>query len=287
MRLLIFGVSGMLGHKLYQVAKEEGHVTYGSMRQGREAFLRFGIFDDKDILDHIDVRVESDVQHAIAKTKPELVVNCAGIIKSLAKDELDTITVNSIFPHRLGRICALARSKLIQVSTDCVFSGAQGHYSEDSIPDPVDLYGRTKLLGEVTYNNHLTVRTSMIGRELGTRRNLIEWFLSQSGEVRGFTRAIFSGLATRALSRVILDLGSRDVGGLIHVASEPICKYELLRQVKDALGLANIFITPVPGEVTDRSLTAQRLTQLGIKVPTMPEMVRELASENTMYERVK
>jgi dTDP-4-dehydrorhamnose reductase len=276
----------MLGHKLYQVAKEDRYDVYGSMRENLQTFAGTQLFDEDRILDEVDVRLEKNVQKALDEVEPDVVVNCAGIVKPLAKDVVETIAVNSLYPHTLSRECSRLGAKLIQISTDCVFSGSKGLYSEESTPDPVDLYGRTKLLGEVTYENHLTVRTSMIGRELGTERNLIEWFLNQSGEVPGFTRSIFSGLTTSALSRIILELAIRDTKSLVHVATEPISKHDLLQLVKNTFGLGKITVVPVPGEAVDRSLLAMKLKSLGIHVPSMREMVRELASENQFYERI-
>jgi dTDP-4-dehydrorhamnose reductase len=274
----------MLGHKLYQIATEQGYETFGAMRQPLLSFSRFGIFNSNQIYDCVDVRQDSDIKRVAIRTRPDIIVNCAGLVKPRATDELETISINALFPHKLARLCSLTGCKLLQISTDCVFSGAQGHYTEESVPDPIDLYGRTKLLGEVRYDNHVTIRTSMIGRELGTKRNLIEWFLTQRGEVRGFTHAVFSGLTTSALSRVILKLASTDVTDLIHVASEPISKYDLLRIVKNAFHLDEITIVPSDEEKTDRSLLAPRLSALGIQVPSMNTMVEEMASENEVYQ---
>jgi len=276
----------MLGHKQYQVADEERNEVFGTMRQRFDDFARFGIFRRERIFDNVDVNADSDIQRVVSETKPDIVINCAGLIKPLAKDILETIEVNSVFPHKLARICSRVSAKLVQISTDCVFSGAKGQYSEESTPDPVDLYGRTKLLGEVTYNDHLTIRTSMIGRELCTKRNLVEWFLSQSGEVQGYTQAIFSGLTTRPLSRVILELARRNVNGLVHVASEPTSKYDLLCLLKELLDLKDISIAPYEEVRVDRSLAAPKLKALGIKVPSMRIMIQEMVAENEFYEKM-
>jgi dTDP-4-dehydrorhamnose reductase len=284
-KLLIFGASGMLGHKLYQVAEECRFEVFACIRQPLDAFAKFNVFNRERTYDNVDIRVDSDIQRVLVKTQPDVVVNCAGLVKPRSNDESETILVNSLFPHRLAQICALSRARMIQISTDCVFSGSRGQYSESSIPDPVDLYGRTKLLGEVTHGGNLTVRTSMMGRELGARRNLIEWFLSQTGEVRGFTGAIFSGLTTRALSRIILKLASNDASGLIHVGADAISKYDLLRLVKRSFGLENISVVPSADEKIDRSLACPRLGEMGITAPSMQEMVDEMAREDVFYRR--
>jgi len=284
-KVLIFGASGMLGHKLYQVATEERHDVSACMRQPLDVFSKFNIFDRHQTYDNVDIRIQSDFQKVIAKTRPDVVVNCAGLVKPRATDEVETIQVNSLFPHRLAQSCGLSGTRLVQISTDCVFSGTRGQYSESSVPDPVDLYGLTKLLGEVSYGSNLIIRTSMIGRELGTRRNLIEWLLSQTGEVRGFTNAIFSGLTTRALSRVVLKLASIGASGLVHVGTEPTSKYDLLRLVKRSFRLGNISIVPCADEKTDRSLACPRVNAMGIAVPSMQMMVDEMAKENEFYRR--
>jgi dTDP-4-dehydrorhamnose reductase len=285
LRLLIFGANGMLGHKLYQVAKEEGHEVFGSMREPYDSFASLGVFEKGDIYDKTDVRIESDLKSVFAKCKPEVVVNCAGIVKPRLKDPVEGIEVNSILPHKLSLLCGV-KARLVQVSTDCVFSGIKGNYSEDDLPDPIDLYGRSKLLGEVTTTqNSLTVRTSMIGRELGTRRNLLEWFLNQKGEVKGFTNAIFSGPTTLELSRIILKLVRGDLSGLIHVSAQPINKFDLLHLIKKHFRL-DTSIVPYPDERIDRSLQSPRLEGLGIHVPSWNSMVKELAEENQFYEQV-
>jgi len=285
LRLLIFGANGMLGHKLYQIAKKEGHETFGSMREPFASFASLGVFEKDEIYDKIDVRIESNLKSVFRKCKPEVVVNCAGIVKPRVQDPVECIEVNSILPHKLSSLCE-PQAKLVQVSTDCVFSGLKGNYSEGDLPDPVDLYGRSKLLGEpTTTQNCITVRTSMIGRELGTRRNLLEWFLHQTGEVKGFINSIFSGPTTPELSRIILRLIQSDLKGLTHVSAQPISKFDLLCLIKKHFRL-DISIVAFPGEKIDRSLQSPRLEGLGIHVPSWDIMVKELADENQFYEQV-
>src|SRR5207253_2340396 len=151
-------------------------------------------------------------------------------------DPVVCLSINSLFPHRLARLCHAAKARLIHVSTDCVFSGRKGNYTEADQPDAEDLYGRSKLLGEVQGPGCLTLRTSIIGRELDTRQGLVEWFLSNQGrKVKGYRRAIFSGLTTDALSELIgrIILNHPDLEGLWHVASAPINKFELISLVRD------------------------------------------------------
>ena len=195
--------------------------------------------------------------------------------------------VNAQFPPLLARLCGDRGCRLIHISTDCVFSGLRGGYSEDDGPDPMDLYGRSKLLGEVTGEGCLTLRTSMIGRELSGYTGLLEWLISRrGGRVSGFRNAVFSGLATAALSRVIAAVVSDhgDLEGLFHVAGEPISKLELLDRVNRALGLG-IGVEPVDEPRLDRSLDGSRFAAAtGIAVPSWDSMIAGLATDPTPYD---
>ncbi len=198
--------------------------------------------------------------------------------------------MNSLFPHRLAQACGAAQARLIHISTDCVFSGQRGNYSEDNITDAEDLYGRTKALGEVDYGNNLTIRTSMIGRELQGSHGLIEWFLGQQGKtVRGFKRAIFSGFTTNALAKIIGEVISDqpELRGTWHVAAEPINKFDLLSQVQETYGL-DIEIEPDETFVCDRSLNAERFrNETGMAAPSWPDMITEMRADDTPYDELR
>ena len=205
MRVLILGGSGMLGHKLWQTfrGRFDAYVTF---RQPAGAYARTGLFDPARSIGGVSAGDFDSVTRAFARARPEAVVNCVGIVKqdAAAKDPSTSIAVNALFPHRLAALCGAAGARLVHLSTDCVFSGRGGNYSEADDPDASDLYGRTKLLGEVGGENCLTIRTSMIGRELSGAHGLLEWFLSQEGgRVRGFRRAVFSGFTTGALAGLL------------------------------------------------------------------------------------
>jgi dTDP-4-dehydrorhamnose reductase len=228
----------------------------------------------------------------VAAVRPQVVINCIGIVKQLpaAKDSLQSILVNALFPHRLARLCQAIGARLIHFSTDCVFSGRRGGYVEDDVADADDLYGRTKFLGEVSYDGCLTLRTSMIGRELATSHGLIEWFLSQEGKtIRGYTRAIFSGLSTSALSDVIAHIVAHHPGlqGVYHVGAEPISKFELLSLVKQVYGL-NVQIVPDEEVICDRSLNADRFRRVtGFVPPTWPNMIEHIYQDATPYAELR
>ena len=284
MRVLVLGVTGMLGHKLYQTLSDSEHKVFGTMRRPPAEVPYPDLPGGGHMLEGVDVRTPDTVHRALLDARPQVVINCIGLIKPRSKVSATTIEINSLFPHRLAQWCDLVGARLIHISTDCVFSGRAGNYSEESIPDAEDLYGRTKLLGEVTDPPHLTIRTSIIGRELGTKYCLLEWILSQTGEANGFVNAIFTGLSTRALSRVLLSLLELDqVQGLLHVAGERVNKYDLLKLVVQHFGL-NLQVNRYEDIYSDHSLDATAFGQLGLTVPSMEQMVAEMAAENSMYE---
>ncbi|MDQ3849113.1 MAG: SDR family oxidoreductase [Actinomycetota bacterium] len=289
-RVLVLGGSGMLGHKLCQVLGTRFDVR-ATVRTSERAVARLGVPDPARTVADVSADRFDTVVRAVATVRPDVVVNCIGIVKQAreARDPIVSISINSLFPHRVAELCRAAGARLIHVSTDCVFSGRAGGYVESDVPDPVDLYGRSKLLGEVEGAGCLTVRTSIIGRELSGANGLIEWFLGQEGSVRGFRRAIFSGLTTQALARVLASLvcDHGALTGIRHVSSEPISKYDLLCLLKDAYGLG-VEIVPDDDVACDRSLDGTKFEQeTGLRAPSWAEMVAELAADETPYERMR
>ena len=289
MKVLILGGSGMLGHKLWQTLAPRFDTTVTFRRLPESALP---VFDRSRVIEGVSAEQFNTVADALAQVQPEVVVNCVGIVKqdAAAKDPVAGITVNSLFPHRLAQACSAAKARLIHISTDCVFSGQRGNYSEDNITDAEDLYGRTKALGEVDYGNNLTIRTSMIGRELQGSHGLVEWFLGQQGKtVRGFKRAIFSGFTTNALAKIIGDIiaDQQQLRGMWHVAAEAIDKFDLLTQVRDAYEL-DIEIEPDETFVCDRSLNGERFRkETGIVAPSWPEMIARMRADNTPYNELR
>ena len=288
MRVLILGATGMLGHKLWQVCRERFD-TWGTVRSTSRRFAHTGLFPPGCVLSGVDAFNFSSVIQALATVRPDVVINCIGVIKQIpaAKDPITTLTVNSLFPHRLAALCQAAGARLIHVSTDCVFSGRGGTYTEDDLPDAQDLYGRSKLLGEVNDAGCLTMRTSIIGRELSSSNGLVEWFLSnRGGHVRGYTNAIYTGFPTLTLAQVIADVLERhpDLSGLYHVSSEPISKHDLLCLLRDAYQLS-VDIEPCPDVRIDRSLDSGRFRAVTGFVPLpWPDMVQAMAADPTPYE---
>ena len=287
-RTLVLGGNGMLGHKLFQVLGG-GRSVVATVRDV-DAWVGHPLLGGDDrVIGGVDATAPETVAAAIAQIRPEVVINCIGIVKQRheASDPVQSIRVNALFPHLLARQCVELGCRLIHVSTDCVFSGRRGGYSENDEPDPVDLYGRTKLLGEVVGPGCVTIRTSMIGRELAGESGLLEWLLSQrGGRVKGYRHAVFSGLTTVALARVIAALVSDHGGleGLFHVASEPISKLDLLVRLNEALDLG-IDIDPVREPHCDRSLDGSRFVEAtGLAVPSWDSMIADLATDPTPYD---
>jgi dTDP-4-dehydrorhamnose reductase len=270
----------MLGHTAYRCfAGTPGVEAFATLRSDslRRHFapeLQAGLVSGVEALDG------DSLTAVLARLRPEAIVNCIGIVKQLgpSRDPLVALPVNALFPHRLQRLCALLGARLIHVSTDCVFGGARGGYTEQDPPDPDDLYGRSKLLGEVDEPHAVTLRTSLIGRELETCHGLVEWFLGQSGAVRGFTRAVFSGLTTQELADVILRhvLPNPGLHGVWHVSAAPISKHDLLVLLREAYG-RQTQIEADPSLVLDRSLDGGRFrAATGYEPPSWPAMIRQM-----------
>lgn len=256
-KVLVLGASGMLGNAVFRfLAQMRNYEVIGTVRSHASLFsfaevLQCGLRHGVDI-DNFDA-----LAGILGQERPSVVINCVGVVKQLAaaSDPLLAMPVNSLLPHRLARLCALGGARLVHVSTDCVFQGTKGRYTEEDVPDAQDLYGRSKLLGEVDYENAITLRTSIIGHELKGAHGLVDWFLSQHGSVRGFSRAIFSGLPTVELARVIAELviPRNDLRGVYHVSAEPISKLDLLRLVAQSYN-SSTTIVPDESVVIDRSL---------------------------------
>lgn len=276
-KILVLGASGMLGNAVFRYfAQNTAHDVVGSIRSERtkqrlpEEIQKFAIMggsvDDPDAL----IRL-------LDEAEPTVVINCVGLIKQIedGKNPLTAIPINSILPHRLAKLCSLVGSRLVHLSTDCVFSGIKGMYVETDTPDASDVYGRTKLLGEVDYPNAITLRTSIIGHELDGTNSLIGWFLAQTGTVKGFNKALFSGFPTVEIARIISDyvIPNPELHGLYHLSADPIDKATLLRLVAKAYG-KDIEIQDDDRLVIDRSLDSTRFRQAtGFLPQAWPDLI--------------
>lgn len=282
-RILVLGASGMLGSTLFRAfSRDPDLLTFGSVREA-SAKRHFAPELHDALIPNVHLDGESGLLTAFALAKPDVVVNCIGIIKQLpnANDYLESLAINATLPHRLAKYCDATGARLVHFSTDCVFSGKQGNYREDDFPDAYDLYGRTKFLGEVAYENSVTLRTSIIGHELDRSKSLVDWFLSQSGEVKGFAKAVFSGLPTIEVARVVQEyvIPNPNLSGLFHLSVDPINKYDLLNLVASTYGKSTNIISD-DKLVIDRSLNSDRFrTATGFKPIAWPELIKEMHQE--------
>lgn len=282
MKILILGATGMLGNTMFRLLSQDAaNQVYGTLRSASS--VRFFPSDQTSrLMPGIEVENHDAVVRVFAQVRPHVVINCVGLVKQLAqsKDPLQAVPINTLLPHRLLALCMASGSRLVHISTDCVFSGTQGGYKEEDFADADDLYGRSKLLGEIMEPPGITLRTSILGHELEGNRSLLSWFLSQPGPVRGFQRAIFSGLPTVELARVVREfvLPRPDLHGLYHVAAEPISKYKLLRLVAEVYD-KKVEIQPEDQFVIDRSLNADRFRKAtGYIAPDWHELIRRMHS---------
>ncbi|AYQ27175.1 MULTISPECIES: SDR family oxidoreductase [unclassified Polaromonas] len=286
MRVLVLGASGMLGSAVFR--EFDGHAphdVWGLVRN--EAVLPyFSPAQQLRILTGVDVLDDVALRAAFERVRPDVVINCVGLIKQKehVEDPLVVLPINAMLPHRLALLCATGNVRLLHVSTDCVFSGRKGMYTEDDLSDAEDLYGKSKYIGEPRdAANVVTLRTSIVGRELNSSRALVDWFLAQQGSVHGFRRSIFSGMTTIELARVMRDVVLPDpsLHGLYHVSSAPISKFDLLKLVA-AQYEKTIDVLPDDALVIDRSLDSSRFRQTtSYRAPSWENMVR------VMYEAEK
>lgn len=280
MKILVLGASGMLGNAVFRLFSESDDFDVIGTIRGERSKKFFPTLLRGALISGVDVENIDSVTRIFGETRPEVVINCIGMVKQLAEayDPLAAIPINSLLPHRLARLCAVAGARLVHMSTDCVFSGSKGMYTEADSTDAIDLYGRSKFLGEVDYPNAITLRTSIIGHELEGSRSLVGWFLAQSGSVKGFSKAVFSGLPTVEIARLIRDhvLPSPHLHGLYHVSADPINKYHLLSLVANAYG-KTINIEADDSFVIDRSLDSSRFRSVtGYQPKPWPELVSSM-----------
>lgn len=287
-KVLIFGGSGMLGHKIAQVLAPKYEV-WVTVQGAKEPLAATAIVPAERILPHTQVEQLDTVAWAVQHVRPTVMVNCVGIVKqrAAAKEVVPSLQINALFPHQLAELARTAGTRLIHISTDCVFSGHRGGYTEDDVADARDLYGRTKFLGEVAGEEAITVRTSIIGRALHGAEGLVEWFLEQREQtLRGYTEAVFSGVTTATLAGVIADvvIPQPALHGIYHVAAAPIRKYDLLMKLRNVCALP-MEIVPDAGLRIDRSLHAARFcAATGWVAPSWDGMLTALGAEVSQYD---
>lgn len=288
MRILILGVSGLIGHKLFQELIPDFEV-FGTLHKSKNFYGNISLFSKPNIIENVNV-VEFEILKGILRaTNPDVIINCVGITKR--KDEINdpftALTINSVFPHQLANWAKDNGKKILHFSTDCVFDGKVGNYNESSLTTAEDIYGRTKALGDIKYSHTLTIRSSFIGQELFGKTELLEWFLSQKGKkILGFRNTFYSGVSTMVMARVVRDiiLNYSNLSGLYHLAPvKPISKYDLLCIAKEAYDI-DVDIIPEDDHVHFPTLDGSKLrSKIDLKIPSWQEMMLELSSDKAYY----
>ncbi|MFK7903320.1 MAG: dTDP-4-dehydrorhamnose reductase family protein [Nitratireductor sp.] len=291
MRILILGVSGLIGHKLYQKLKARFGDVHGTLHGDGAAFAWTRLFDGSNIFKNVDVRdFDALEKNVLSKLQPDVILNCAGLTKRRPEmnDIEQTIAVNALFPHRLARWAKDNGKRVIHFSTDCVFDGSIGNYNEESPTTGKDLYGQSKAIGEIRYDHTLTIRSSFVGQELSFHSELLGWFLQQCGQtIKGFTNAWYTGISTIEMCRIVGDIieNQPKLNGLHQLSvTEPVSKYELLCMARDAYDF-DVEIIPDGDFVIKPTLDSSLLrSKMDIVLPSWPEMIAGLAAEKEMYK---
>ncbi|MGL1036497.1 dTDP-4-dehydrorhamnose reductase family protein [Vibrio vulnificus] len=276
MKVLVIGATGMLGYSIFSNLSELSDLdVYGTVRSVKGVKNFFPSIDK--LIPNVDVKNFATLEKSVLDVKPDVVINCIGLIKQydVSKQHVEAIEINALLPHKIAQLCDSIQARLVHFSTDCVFDGKTGNYSESDLPTATDLYGRSKCLGEVDYGKHVTLRTSIIGHELKSSVSLVDWFLSQEGSVRGFSKAVFSGLPTAYVAKILADyvLPNPSLSGLYQLSVDPIDKYSLISKVADVYN-KQIEIEKFEDFEIDRSLNSTKFREeTGFVPPSWDELV--------------
>ena len=290
MKICVLGANGMLGHKMFQTLRVRYPETTGTFRREPEGMVQAFVkqYPAEAFYRGLDAANNGGLRKFLTALRPDYIVNCIGIIKQLqaAKEAIPSIEINALLPHLLADWASEWGGRLIHFSTDCVFSGRKGNYTEEDPSDAEDLYGKTKYLGEVQRDNALILRTSIIGRELEGFLSLLEWFLAQKGKtVKGYVNAIYTGVTTIYLSQFVARIIDErpDLSGLFQVATEPISKYDLLHKIKQCYRL-DMQIEPDIDFQCDRSMKSDLFYErTGWAKPDWDTLLKELVADPTPY----
>jgi len=284
MKILVLGASGMIGSAMFRILSTRSDWTvFGTARLPSVKQYFFDFLGSR-LLTGVELGAPDNLIRLFSDFAPDVLINCAGVTKHVPKgvDPVAVIEMNALLPHSLAKICRLSGTRMIQISTDCVFAGTRGNYHEDSVPDATDLYGRSKILGEVSSDGALTLRTSTIGHEINSKFGLLEWFLSQTGKCKGYRRAMFSGLPTHEFARVVRDfvLPNPGLSGLYHVGGAPVDKFGLLSLIANQYG-KRITIEPDDTVAVDRTLNSSRFNAAtGYVAAAWPQLIENMCRES-------
>ena len=291
MKIVVLGVTGMLGHKMFQILSErfESVIGFAYEDLNQPPFDKVGLFQGAAIVEGVDVSNFQALEKHLSKIEPNYIVNCVGIIKQrdAASAYIPSIELNALLPHKLAKMALKWGGRVIHFSTDCVFDGKKGSYSEEDFSNATDLYGKSKFLGEVQGENALTLRTSIIGRELTSHNSLLDWFLGQEGKtIKGYKNVIYSGVTTNQIAEVVKMVIGKfpELSGLYQVVADPISKYDLLCLARDAFDV-DVQIEPETETISDRSMKGDKLKgATGYVSPPWPKLMTNLANDPTPYK---
>ena len=291
MKIIIIGINGMIGSSLFRHLKKS-HEVIGTLRNNREFYDKFEELKSENLIYDIDICDIEMINSLIDSQRPNILINATGIVKQIAdqNNKSKLIEINGLIPHKIHELCLKHHVRHIQFSTDCVFSGLKGNYTELDRPDPEDLYGLSQYIGEIHDEGALTLRTSTIGLEIGSSHGLIEWFLSERGEIQGYSNAIYSGITTVELAKFVEEIISNfhDISGLWQVSGEKISKYQILSMLKEKLNRTDIEILRNEEYICDRSLSNTKiLNATNYKFPSWDKMLDDLSIEIRKRRKLK
>jgi dTDP-4-dehydrorhamnose reductase len=293
MRILILGGNGMIGHKMYQILSKFKEDTWVTLRNDLSTYSFSSIYNYEKVIDNIDLTDFNKLSRILNEIKPDIILNASGITirRGVEKIKSNTILINSALPHFLNEWVSFNNKRLIHFSTDCVFSGKKGDYLDTDIKDAYDLYGSTKSLGEIIDSQFaVTLRGSMIGRELENKTELFEWFLKQKNKkIKGFSEVIYSGITTVKMAEIILTLINNypNLTGIYNISSKPITKLALLKLCNEYFDV-NAIIEMDGSYSSNKNLISEKFfNHIGMKQPNWEDLIKQLKDEciinNNLY----
>ena len=292
MRILILGGNGMIGHKMYQIITKVNEDTWVTLRNDLSTYVFSNIYNKNKVIDNIDLSDFKKLLHTLNEIKPDIIINACGITirRGVEKFISNTILLNSVLPHFLNEWVSLNNKRLIHFSTDCVFSGKKGNYLDTDIKDAYDLYGSTKSLGEIVNSDFsITLRGSMIGRELENKTELLEWFLQQSNKkVKGFSEVIYAGITTVKMAEIVIRIINfyPNLTGVYNISSIPISKYDLLILFNEHFA-TNSIIEIDKSYSSNKNLISDNLfNEIGIEKPNWINLIRQLKDDCLIYNNL-
>lgn len=292
MRILILGGNGMIGHKMYQEISKVYKDTWVTLRNNLSSYEYHYIYNPQKVIECIDLTNLENLLNQLNTYKPDIIINACGITirRGVEKVKSISIILNSVLPHFLNEWVVLNNKRLIHFSTDCVFSGKRGDYFDSDLKDATDLYGLTKSMGEIIHSNcAITLRGSMIGRELENMTELLEWFLIQSDNtIKGFSEVFYSGITTVKMAEIVLILIKEypQLNGLYNISSKPISKFELLKIFKEYFN-TNTIIMPDSTYASNKNLISELFfTKIKMEQPTWLDLIKQLKQDCLLYKNL-